>query len=190
MQIKLAILTFFWDFSAFATGLTTFFCPLIPVFFGLGAIFNLVAAGLGLGLEAAAAFLTDGFALDLAFKAAALAEPGLADGADFFSAGLDVGAEAALAGAGLAAGALGAAALGAGAGVLADAGLGAALADAALGAAAGVLAVAGFFSAGLDAAAPKKITELLHMYVADNHITIIILSSVTYMNHVFFLKLL
>ena len=159
---KIIILTFFWILRALTTGLTTFFCPLIPVFLGLGAIFNLAAAGFGLaGFDADAAFLAEGFALDFALRAAALADPGLAEGAaaGFFSAGLAAaaGAEAALAGAGLAAGAaLDAAALGAGAGVLADAGFGAALAaDAALGAAAGVLAVAGFFSAGLAAADPK-----------------------------------
>lgn len=117
----------------------------MPVFLGLGAIFSLAAAGLGLGLPDAA-FLTEGLALDLTFKAAALAEPGLAEGADagFFSAGLAAGAEAALAGAGFAA------ALGAGAGVLAvAAGFGALGAAAALGAGAGVLAEA-FFSAGFD----------------------------------------
>lgn len=143
------------------TGLTTFFCPLIPVFLGLGAILSFAAAGLGLvALAADAAFLAEGVALDLVLRAAALAEPALTDGADFFSADLAAGAEAALAAAGLAAGAdFGAAALGAGAGVLAEAGLAAAAAaagaDAALGAAAGVLAVAGFLSAGLDPEDPK-----------------------------------
>lgn len=115
----------------------------MPVFLGLGAIFSLVAAGLT--LAAPAAFFAEGFALDLVFRAAALAEPGLTDGADagFFSAGLAAGTEADLA-------TLGAAALGAGAGVLADAaGFGTLLVDAALGAGAGVLAVL-FFSAGLD----------------------------------------
>ena len=95
----------------------------------------MVAAGLGLGLVADAAFLADGLALDFAFKAAALAEPGFAVGAEagffsaLFAAGLAAGADAGLAAAGLAAeAALGAAAaLGAGAGVLADAGFGAAL---------------------------------------------------------------
>lgn len=132
----------------------------MPVFLGLGAILSLAAAGLGLaGFEADAAFFTEGFALDLVLRAAALAEPGLAVGTDagFFSAGLAVVA-AGLAAAGLAAAgaALGAAALGAGAGVFAEVGLGALGADAALGAAAGVLAVAGFFSAGLAPAEPMK----------------------------------
>lgn len=131
----------------------------MPVFLGLGAIFNLAAAGLGLaGFEAAAAFFTEGFALDLVLSAAALADPGLAVGTEeaFFSAGLAAGADAGLAAAGLAAGAdLGAAALGAGAGVLAEAGFGALVVDAAFGAAAGVLAVAGFFSAGLAPEDPK-----------------------------------
>lgn len=138
---------------ALVTGLAAcFFCPLIPVFLGLGAILSLGVAGFG--LVAAAAFLTDGLALDLVFRAAALAEPALADGtADgFFSAAL-AGAGACLGAAGLAAAGadLGAAALGAGAGVFEDAGFSAAGAEAAFGAAAGVLAVAGFFSAGFEA---------------------------------------
>lgn len=132
----------------------------MPVFLGFGAILSLAAAGLGLaGLVAAAAFFTEGFALDLVLRAAALADPGLAEGTEaFFSAGLAAGAVAGLAAAGLAAAGadLGAAALGAGAGVLAEAGFGALGADAALGAAAGVLAVAGFFSAGLVPEDPVK----------------------------------
>lgn len=149
----------------------------MPVFLGLGAIFNLAAAGLGFaGLEAAAAFLTEGFALDLALSAAALAEPGLAVGTEvaFFSAGLAAGADAGLAAAGLAAAGadLGAAALGAGAGVLADAGLGALVVEAALGAAAGVLAVAGFFSAGLAPEADFSGCPLIQTQILYKHVNV------------------
>lgn len=166
------MITFFCALRALDTGLATcFFCPLMPVFFGLGTILSLNAAGLGLAgfTVVAAFFFSDGFALDLVLRAAALAEPGFAVGADagFFSAVLGAAAAAGLAaaglaaaGAGLAVAALGAAAFGAGAGVLALAGFGAALvAEAALGAGAGVLDVAGFFS-GLDPVDPDAKREV------------------------------
>lgn len=137
----------------------------MPVFLGLGAILSLEATGFGLtGFAVVAAFFfSEGFALDLVLRAAALAEPGLAIGTDagFFSAALGAAAAGFVvagfgaAGADLAAEALGAAAFGAGAGVLAVAGFGAAVVEAALGAGAGVLDVAGFFSPVLDPVDPE-----------------------------------
>lgn len=136
---------------ALATGFTTtFFCPLIPVFLGLGAILSLATAGFALD----AADLTEGLALDFTFSAAALADPGLALGADagFLSVAFAGAAGVVLAGAAFAAAGFAAAAFGAGAGVFDVVGLGAALllaVVATLGAGAGVLAELGFFSAGL-----------------------------------------
>lgn len=154
------------------TGLATcFFCPLIPVFLGLGAILSLEATGFGLAgfVVVAAFFFSEGFALDFVLRAAAFADPGFAVGtdADFFSAALGAAA-AGLAAAGLGAAgtdlvaaALGVAAFGAGAGVLAVAGFGAAVVvEAALGAGAGVLDVAGFFSAVLDPVDPDAKTGI------------------------------